>query len=97
MIFNIEATAPFHHDSVPHLYETTAPHVRSVQSIHAVLCRDLLLSMLGTLKSNLRETVRQQQRSAAGAALSLAPPHIAPVQTAPPGVAPPTEPYAFLA
>ena len=62
-----------------------------------MLRRELLLSMLGTLKSNLRETVRQQHQSTAGVALSLAPPTTAPVQTAAPGMAPATEPYAFLA
>jgi hypothetical protein len=69
----------------------------AVQLLALCSCRELLLSMLGTLKSNLRETVRQQQQSAAGAALSLAPPAMAPVQNVPAGMAPATEPYAFLA
>ena len=59
--------------------------------------RDLLLSMLGTLKSNLRETVRQQQQSAATTALGLGPPPLASGPYPPADMAQPTEPYAFLA
>ena len=72
------------------------PSVASELSLH----RELLLSMLGTLKSNLRETVRQQQQehqSAAGAALSLGPTQLGSAPYTPADMAPPTEPYAFLA
>ena len=72
-------------------------HVNVMPTVFdGVLHRELLLSMLGTLKSNLRETVRQQQ-SAAGSALGLGPPPLGTGQYPAADMAALTEQYAFLA